>query len=184
VSPLRIAAVAAWVLLAALAIFGAPPAPDTGPLVLELFRFEGPDPLIAAAFQMMGIWPMLYARVLLRGLAAQRPTPWLFVLASFAVGAFALLPAIALRRFGAASSEDPRWLRRFTEGRGVGVALALAAFALMGWGLAAGDVGVALEWWRTHGFVFTFGLDFATLTLFYPALVAAERRAGADAAPA
>jgi len=174
---LRAAAILIWLAFGLYAAFGAPEAPNTGRLVLDLFRFRGPDPLITAAFQLMGIWPMLYARVLLRGVGEQRISPWPFVLASFAVGAFALLPALALRRYGAPTTDDPRWLRRFTESALVGGALSGAAFLLLGWGLWAGDLEVALHWWRTHGFIHTFGLDFAILTAGYPALVLSEREA-------
>lgn len=174
---LRFAAGAAWVALLVETLFFAPPTPDdTWELVKRLFRFDGPDPLVIAAFQMMGVWPLLYARMLLRGLKAQRVTPWPFVIASFAVGAFALLPALILRRFGASTTSDPGWLRAFTENERVGQVLAGVAFVLLGWGLVAGDVDVALQLWRTHGFVHTFGLDFLTVTLAYPALLAAENR--------
>lgn len=173
---IRWAPIVVWVLLVLEVLFVAPPQPDTGALVVDLFQFRGPDPLITAAFQMMGIWPLLYARVLLRGVGAQRPSPWLFVVASFFVGAFALLWAVALRRYGASTDDDPRWLRTFTLGRAAGGVLAAIAFGLLGWGLVAGDVDVALRWWREHGFVHIFGLDFLILTLGYPALIAAERR--------
>jgi len=174
---LRVAAIVTWVAFGVEAAFFAPPSPDTGALVLDLALFRGPDPVLVAAFQMMGLWPLLYARVLLRGTRAQWPTPWLFVVASFFVGAFALLPALALRRFGASTASDPRWLRAFTEGRIVGSILAAIGFGLVGWGVLAGDFDVALSWWHRHGFVHTFGLDFALVSLAYPAVLAAERGA-------
>lgn len=172
---LRVAAIVAWVALALETWLIAPPAPDTGALVVDLFLFRGPDPLITAAFQMMGVWPLLYARILLRGTRSQRVTPWLFVVASFFIGAFAVLPALALRRYGAPTASDPGWLRKFTESDRVGQVLAGIGFVLLGWGVIAGDVDVALRWWREHGFVHTFGLDFLTLSLAYPALIGAER---------
>lgn len=176
--PLRVAAALAWLALVVETAFFAPPSPEnTWAMVKALFVFDGPDPLVTAAFQMMGVWPLLYARILLRGVHSQRPTPWIFVVASFAVGAFALLPAIALRRFGAPAEADPGWLRAFTEKSWVGQLLAGAAFVLLGWGVFAGDVDVALDLWRTNGFVHTFGLDFLTVSLAYPAVVAAERAA-------
>jgi hypothetical protein len=179
VRPLRVAAALAWLALIVETAFLAPPTPEnTWAMVKDLFVFDGPDPLITAAFQMMGVWPFLYARILLRGVHAQRPTPWIFVIASFGIGAFALLPALVLRRFGAPTTRDPGWLRAFTEKAWVGQLLAGVAFVLLGWGVFAGDVDVALELWRTNGFVHTFGLDFLTVSLAYPAVVATERAAG------
>lgn len=153
----------------------APPATNTVGLMLDLFAFRGPDPWVTAVFNLMGVWPLLYARVLLQG-TGRAWLPKLLVFLSFFVGAFVLMPAVALRRFGAPAVHDPSWVRWFCDSRAVGSAIGVAGFALLAYGAAFGDLGRALEVWRTDGFVWTFGLDFAALTFGFPVLLLAERQ--------
>jgi len=171
----RLGAVLVLILLG-LGAWAAPPAPETGQLVQDLLFFRGPDPWVDAAFQLMGVWPMLYARVLLSG-TGRRWWPKLLALAGFVIGAFALMPAIATRRFGASSEDDPDWVRFYCRSPWVGGLIAFAGFGLVAYGAAFGDVGAALSAWRSHGFVWTFGLDFCALTVGFFLLLYGEREA-------
>ncbi|NJK89850.1 MAG: hypothetical protein HC923_10935 [Myxococcales bacterium] len=176
---MRAIAWALFLLLAAGALFLAPPSTRPG-LVSDLMSLRGPDPILVAIFQAMGLLPLFYARVLLRGLAHQRLTPWPFVLASFVVGGFVLLPAAALRRYGSSTEADPRWLRRFTEGRVVVVVLGFAAACLIVYAVGFGDLSTAVGIWRSDRFVFTYVLDFAVTLVGYPLVAGWERRAAAQ----
>lgn len=171
----RAGAIGILTLLAAGAM-AAPPAPDTMSLVWNLIFFRGPDPWVDAAFQLMGVWPMLYARVLLSG-TGRAWVPKLLVFAGFGIGAFALMPAVATRRFGASTEEDPRWVRFCCRSPWVGGLIAAAGFGLLTYGLIFGDAEAALRAWRSHGFIWTFGLDFCALTAGFFLLLYGERRA-------
>ncbi len=165
-------AASVWVLLLGVAVFVAPPSENTGSLVWQLALFEGPDPLLVAVFQMMGIWPLWYGRVLWRD-------SWpiaLLALASFAVGAFALMPALFFRNPERPPRQHPQWLVGFCRSVVVRWILAAISLGLLGWGVLAGDWERAAALWAKDGFVFTYCLDFAALSAVYPFLVWQERR--------
>ena len=73
--------------------------PDTADLILRLStgQWDGINPALIALFNAMGLWPVVYAALALVDGRGQRLWAWPFVVASFAVGAFALLPYLALR---------------------------------------------------------------------------------------
>jgi len=81
-------------------IFAPPDRVDTITLITNLStgKLEGINPLIVALFNIMGIWPMIYSCVLFSDGRGQKIPAWVFALLSFAVGAFALLPYLALRQ--------------------------------------------------------------------------------------
>ncbi len=171
-----------WAALLFAALTLAPPAPDTWSMVKDLFWFHGPDPWLDATFTMMGLWPVAYGRILLQG-SGRRVLPKLVPVAGMAFGAFALLPATALRHYGASSDGDPEWVRWFCSSRALGFGLAATAVALVAYGAIAGDPSVAFEVWKSHGFVFTYLLDFTALTAGYIALVLVESAARSRAQP-
>jgi hypothetical protein len=137
--------VAAFVAFVAYAILAAPPDDPalTAALVKGTFtgRFGAVDPAIAAVFAALGVVPALASTLLLRDGARRRIPVWPFALGMFAVGAFALLPWLALRgSFGARPEErSVGALRRLVARPAVGWALLLALTALLAWGLLAGS---------------------------------------------
>jgi hypothetical protein len=137
--------VAAFVAFVAYAILAAPPDDPalTAALVKGTFtgRFGAVDPAIAAVFAALGVVPALASTLLLRDGARRRIPAWPFALGMFAVGAFALLPWLALRgSFGARPEQrDVGALRRLVARPAVGWALLLALTALLAWGLLAGS---------------------------------------------
>lgn len=80
-------------------ILAPPDRPDTADLILRLSTgaWDGINPAVVALFNAMGLWPMVYAAVALGESHGQPRRAWPFVVGSFAVGAFALLPYLALR---------------------------------------------------------------------------------------
>ncbi|MGF1509282.1 MAG: hypothetical protein ACFB9M_07235 [Myxococcota bacterium] len=174
--PARLLLMALWVLLLVAATLVAPPAQDTQTLVWKLATFQGPDPWLDATFNLMGLWPLLYARVLWRGIG-KFWWPIVAVMAGMAIGAFILLPTTALRSFGAQPHQDPAWVRWFTGSVWVGGVLSLFGFVLLAYGTVFGDPTVLIRWWRSDGFVFTYLCDFSALALGFGVLLWAERAA-------
>lgn len=155
-----------WLALIGLWVFTAPPMrEDVGPWVMDLAtgNWAGEEPWVAVLFNLMGVWPMLLL-VLFADQLRSRPVPGLpFVLGTFVLGAFALLPWLGLRSDPDAS--DP-WGHRIAHGRIGGVVAAvmgLVATALIGHGLLYGDLA-AFEAVRTaDAFVYVMTFDFAAL---------------------
>jgi hypothetical protein len=170
----RIAAAVVWLALVVVAFRIAPEADaQSGALVAQLLRadFQGLNPVVPALFNAMGLWPMLYACVVL--LEKQRVPAWPFVLGSFAIGAFALLPYLALRDPMRPLGTSTGRLARLLESRGLAAALLLAAMALWAWAVALGDF--------SSQFLFVMSTDFLACSLLAPTVLRDDlaRRNGA-----
>jgi hypothetical protein len=139
-------------------------------LIQRLIRFEvaGINPLVVALFNLMGVWPGIYAAVLLTDGRGQKIPAWPFVAGSFALGAFALLPYMALRR------PFPRWqgavplILRIWNSRLLGAVWLVLTLVFLSYGLSQGSWA---DWWQafqTNRFIHVMSLDFALLSLLFP----------------
>ncbi|MBF2097754.1 MAG: DUF2834 domain-containing protein [Gloeomargaritaceae cyanobacterium C42_A2020_066] len=155
-----------------------PDQPDTLGLIQRLVQGDvaGINPLIVALFNLMGVWPAIYASVLLIDGRGQRWPAWPFVLGSFAVGAFALLPYLALRQpnpqfVGAKGGWLTWWDSRLN-----GSLLALVTLGLLTYGFSQGNWADFVEAWRTSRFIHVMSLDFCCLTLLFPLILRDDLR--------
>lgn len=149
-----------------------PDQPDTADLILRLSTgaWDGLNPAVIAVFNAMGVWPLVYAAVALVDGRGQRLWAWPFVMASFAVGAFALLPYLALRAPVPWVGPADR-LVRILERRMFGAGLAVAGGVILVWGLLAGDWPAFWHQWQTSRFVHVMTLDFCALWGLFPVLL-------------
>ncbi|MBE9157641.1 DUF2834 domain-containing protein [Nodosilinea sp. LEGE 06152] len=146
---------------------------DTADLILRLSTgdWQGINPIVIALFNAMGIWPMAYAALALIDGAEQKLRAWPFVVVSFAVGAFALLPYLALRQPNASASSSKGLLIRLLESRWLGAVLAAGAIALAAFALLKGDWPDFWQQWQTGRFIHVMSLDFCALWLLFPVLL-------------
>lgn len=142
---------------------------------LATMNWEGINPLIIALFNLMGIWPMIYGSVLFADGCEQKIPAWPFASLSFAFGAFALLPYLALRQSPQTelAGESNRNLR-FWDSRGLGVGLLGGAIALLCFGITQGNWADFIHLWQTSRFIHVMSLDFCILSLLFPALLMAD----------
>lgn len=163
-----------WVGFVTYAFLLAPPdQPDTLYLIKNLStgQWEGINPLIVSLFNIMGVWPMIYSCLLFIDGRAQKIPAWPFASVSFGVGAFALLPYLALRE---PSTEFPGKKNAFLnllDSRLTGVVLTIGAVILVAYGLGNGDWGNFVQQWQTSRFIHVMSLDFCLLCLLFPALL-------------
>lgn len=97
-----------FILLLLYAVFLAPGSSNADdPLFSQLItgQFEEVDSLVVAVFSMLGIYPVLFALLLLPQDTRRLPA-WPFVILSFGLGAFIILPYLALR--GRQKRDTPR----------------------------------------------------------------------------
>ncbi len=154
-------------------ILAPPDRPDTADLILRLStgQWDGINPVIVALFNAMGIWPLVYAAVALVDGHGQKQRAWPFVLVSFAVGAFALLPYLALRQPNPSFDGPKSSLLRLLESRWLGAVLAAGAIALAAFALLTGDWLDFGQQWQTSRFIHVMSLDFVALWLLFPVLL-------------
>jgi hypothetical protein len=170
----RIAFWLLWAGFSAYAFLLAPPnQPDTFALIKDLStgQWDGINPLVIALFNIMGVLPMLYACLVFIDGRGQKAPAWLFASASFGVGAFALLPYLALRKPNPTFVGEKNALLKLLDSRWTALALTVGAIALLTYGLTAGDWSNFIQQWQSDRFIHVMSLDFCMLCLLFPALI-------------
>lgn len=163
-----------WIGMITYASFIAPPnQPDTFELIknLSLGNLEGINPLIVALFYIMGVWPMIYSCLLFFDGRGQKVPAWPFAAVSFGVGAFSLLPYLALREANPNFSGEKNAFLKLLDSRITGIFLTLAAAGLVAYGVFTGNWGDFIQQWQTSKFIHVMSLDFCLLCLLFPALL-------------
>lgn len=177
---LRLVAGITWVVLVALAAFGAPPSTtDPWPWIVDLMvgRWGGTEPWVVVEFQMMGLWPLWWASLEADRLRS-RPVPaWPFLVGSMALGAFVWLPWLAFApRRALPEAGGPE---RTVAAPALASISGAAALGLVLWGLWAGDLATFDAVRARDPFVWTMTFDFAALWLVtIPAAAEDARRRG------
>lgn len=153
--------------------FAPPNQPDTFELIQHLAtgQWQGINPLIIALFNIMGVWPMIYACVLLLDGRGQSIPAWPFVVGSFGAGAFVLLPYLGLRRPNPGFQGEKGKLLALLDSRWTGRAIALGALLLVLYGVLMGDWSDFGQQWQTSRFIHVMSLDFCLLWLLFPAVL-------------
>jgi hypothetical protein len=163
-----------WLGFIAYAFLLAPPnQPDTLQLIKNLStgNWEGINPLVVSLFNIMGVWPMIYSCLLFIDGRGQKIPAWPFATLSLGVGAFALLPYLALREPNPDFTGKKNVFLKLLDSRLTGVALSIGAITLVSYGLINGDWGNFIQQWQTSRFIHVMSLDFCLLCLLFPALL-------------
>jgi hypothetical protein len=163
-----------WFGLISYAFFFAPPnQPDTFELITRLStgNWEGINPLVIALFNLMGILPIIYACVLFIDGRGQKIKAFPFAIASFAVGAFAILPYLALRQPNPEFSGTKDVLIKILDSRWTGIFLTLGTIILLVFGISQGDWNDFIQQWQINRFIHVMSLDFCFLCLLFSTLL-------------
>ena len=163
-----------WVGLVSYAFLLAPPnQPDTFELIKNLSKgqWTGINPLIIALFNIMGVWPMIYGCLLFIDGRGQKIPAWPFATFSFGVGAFALLPYLALREPNTQFSGQKNLFLKILDSRWLGLILTIGSVILVGYGLLGANWADYIQQFQTSRFIHVMSLDFCLLCLIFPALL-------------
>ncbi|BAC88202.1 hypothetical protein [Gloeobacter violaceus] len=177
----RIALAALWLGFVAYAFLGGPPE-TRSPLqqaasLADLALGRG-EPLSVALFNLMGLIPLAYLFLLVPDAHGEKLPAWPFAVASFAVGAFALLPYLICRRPHGVWPHIPPAGRaaRLFDSRWFALAVMAGVAGLFWFGLTQGNWAAFAEQWRTSRFVHVMGLDFLVSTALLPLLIGDDLR--------
>lgn len=154
-------------------VLAPPDRPDTLQLIIDLStgKWAGINPLIIALFNLMGILPMVYAALMLIDGKTQQISAGLFSAVSFGVGAFAILPYLALREPNSRPIGDRNGMIKLVDSRWLGISLSIGAIILLVYGISNGDWADFAQQWRTSRFIHVMSLDFCLLALLLPVLI-------------
>ena len=163
-----------WLGFVSYAFFLAPP--DNFPESLELIKnlstgnWQGINPLIISLFNIMGIWPFVYSAVVFLDGRNQKIPAWPFASAAFGLGAFALLPYLALREPNQTFIGEKNSFLKILDSRILGILLTIGTAVLFIYGLQ-GDWADFVQQWQTSRFIHVMSLDFVMLSLLFPTLL-------------
>ncbi|VXD25710.1 DUF2834 domain-containing protein [Planktothrix paucivesiculata] len=158
-------------------IFAPPDQPETLDLIKNLStgNWTGINPLIIALFNIMGIWPLIYSCVLFIDGHGQKTPAWLFATLSFGVGAFAILPYLALRQPNPQFLGKKSGFIKILDSRITGLLLTIGTITLVIYGLTQGNWADFIQQWQTSRFIHVMSLDFLLLSLLFPVLLTDDR---------
>jgi hypothetical protein len=139
-------------------------------LKMSTGEFAGINPIIIAIFYIMGIFPVVYAAFILFD-SNQKISPYPFSAVSFGLGAFALLPYLALRQTDITWNKSKNWLLKILDSRLTAIASSAALITLMIWGLTQGNWSDYVAQWQTSQFIHVMSIDFCFLSLLFPAVL-------------
>jgi hypothetical protein len=163
-----------WLAFIGYAFLLAPPEdPNTSEIIQKLsaMETEGINPLIVSLFNLMGILPLMYAPLLLIDGRGQKLVASPFVILSFGVGAFALLPYFAFRQPQIEFSGTKSWLLKILDSRVFSILLVTAFLLILIPGLRTGNWNDFFLQWQNSRFIHVMSLDFCLLVLLFPAIL-------------
>ncbi|MEA5467458.1 DUF2834 domain-containing protein [Spirulina sp. 06S082] len=154
-------------------LFAPPDRPDTLDLIINLStgNWQGINPIIVALFNIMGILPIAYTALILADGRGQKIRAYPFAIASFGLGAFALLPYFALRQTNPDFKGKKDFILKIFDSRWLGISLTLSASVLIAYAIVSGDWGDFIQQWQTSRFIHVMSLDFCLLSLLFPAIL-------------
>ncbi|MEM6256026.1 MAG: DUF2834 domain-containing protein [Cyanobacteria bacterium P01_D01_bin.156] len=171
---------ALWLGFVTYAFFLSPPStPETLDTIRQLStgHWTMLNPMVVVLFNLMGLWPVVYAVLALTDGREQAIPAWPFVVGSFALGAFALLPYLVFRKATHHLPYSPpnTALLKGLNHRLVGVGIVTASLILMAYGILLGDGARTFQdfygQFLTSQFIHVMSLDFCMLTLLTPSLL-------------
>jgi hypothetical protein len=139
---------------------------EADPVFLELMKMRSEEPSVLVMFSLLGLYPMAFATLLLRGDHTRVPA-WPFSLGAFVLGAFALLPYYFLNTSYDAVRQvrTPRSIVHLISHPLFLLLLLLGTLSLIGYGVLRGDLTLFVETFMASQFVHVMTIDFVVLTL-------------------
>jgi len=130
----------------------------------ELISMQSDESSLMMMFSLLGIWPIVFGALLLRQDTNVIPA-WPFVLGSFALGAFALLPYFFLKKEQTINrNRTLSWLQRFLKSRLFYIVITILTVAIVFEGVWNGNFRLYLEAFMSSHFVHVMTIDFIVLT--------------------
>ena len=135
---------------------------------MSIVEWDGINPIIIAIFFIMGIFPLVYGAFILFDSKEQPVSPYPFFLASFGLGAFALLPYFYLRQPDTSWQKEKSLLLKILDSRLMAIISSISVLVFIIWGTVQGDWADFIHQWHTSQFVHVMSIDFCLLCCLLP----------------
>ncbi len=138
---------------------------------LSVGQWTNINPIVIAIFFIMGIFPVIYAALILFDADGQKISPYPFAIASFGLGAFALLPYLAWRKSNSTWQGNKSGILKILDSPGTAIISSITLLICLIWGITQGNWSDFVTQWQTTQFVHVMSIDFCTLCLLFPAIL-------------
>ena len=128
--------------------------------------FRSVNPLIFSTFNLLGVWTMVYAVLVLEEAESQSFSVWPFILLSFFMGGFSYLVYFSIRTPVFEKSEKTKLQKRIEKRQNM-VVLFLVGLSLVIYGLLYGDWVAFVESFWTSGLVHIMSIDFVLISVLF-----------------
>ena len=131
---------------------------------MSMVMWDGINPIIIAIFFIMGIFPLVYGAFILFDSKEQPISPYPFFIASFGLGAFALLPYFCLRQPDTSWQQEKSLLLKILDSRLMAIVSSISVLTFAIWGAVQGNWSDFIHQWHTSQFVHVMSIDFCLLS--------------------
>lgn len=126
------------------------------------------NPVVIAAFSLVGIWLSIYSCLVFADGRMQRIPAWGFMLASIASGTIGLIPYLALRQPNQEfSGEKDAWLA-LLDSKATGVILTISTIVLLLFAIVFGDWSLFIQSFQNDKFIHGMTLALLLFALLFP----------------
>lgn len=132
--------------------------------------FRSVNPFIFSIFNLLGIWPMAFAVLVLEEADLQQFPVWPFIITSFFLGGFIYLIYFTIR-IPVLQAKQKNRLQKSIEKRQNMVFLFVIGLTLILYGLVYGDWSNFVNTFWSNGLVHIMSIDFLVCSLIFPLLM-------------
>ena len=168
-----------WIFSLLYMFLWAPPKTEGGPGIMNFGDFYGlaTDPLEWAVFNFIMVWGLLFAVVLLIENRERFIPAWVFVLISFAIGMYGMMPYFAFRSVWRKNPKTKKSLyTRIVDSKTLGIIIHVLGTILLLYGIIAASL-VSGGWssfannFMNDRLIQVMTVDFALFAVFYPIVI-------------
>jgi len=133
-------------------------------------EFRSVNPLIFSVFNLLGVWPMAFAVLVLEESKLQDFPVWPFILLSFFTGGFVYLIYFSLRKSVDERLSSTSLQKRIEKPRNMYLLIGVTILLLL-YGFVFGDLGGYIQSFTKNSLVHVMTIDFLLLSLLFPVLM-------------
>lgn len=141
--------------------------------IMQLARMETDhiDASVIALFNLMGVWPLIMAAILLIDGRGQKIPAWPFLLGSCVLGNFILFPYLLLRKNNPHFDGNKTLGVRFAESKLFAAVIALMACTMIAMAVSQGSIDAFMSAFRVNNLVNIMSFDFLLFLFAFPAIL-------------
>lgn len=165
-----------WLVLLGYALLLSPLNSNELGLIKSLVNLDSGEvePLVFCLFNLMGLWPIVFAPLMLSD-NDYSTSPWAFWILSFGFGVFAILPYYIFRKRGHKTRTLNPGFLKLLNSKYFGLVLAMITVGIIGFGIKLGNLEAFKTYFSNYRFVNVMTLDFFAIQLLFQFAMVEDR---------